>query len=201
MDISTCNEKQHTLTSQCAHQNNEVVRIGIKNMADSHSEKILLVNKSAVRFLQYSPAGKPKKACQQAINTAMHYRHQLSGEPSTGTVSRLETQQSTPATHQLESQEQALSASQKQSKALEPLTPWRVKERHYQHVGNRACTTATHSLESQGQALSAGQKHSKAPKPLTNWRTKVGIVSRLETQQGTTVTHFLKSQGQTLSAS
>ena len=48
--------------------------------------------------------------CQQARNTARHHSHSLPGEPRTGIVSRLETQQGTTATHHLESQGQALSA-------------------------------------------------------------------------------------------
>jgi hypothetical protein len=47
---------------------------------------------------------------QQARNTARHHSHSLSGEPGTGIISRLETQQGTTATHFLESQGQALSA-------------------------------------------------------------------------------------------
>ncbi|KAN0131047.1 hypothetical protein V8E53_011180 [Lactarius tabidus] len=150
--------------------------------------------------------------CQQARNTARHHSHSPTGEPRTGIVSRLEAQQGTTATHILESQVQALSAGQKHSKAPQPLTNWRAKDRH-----------STHILESQVQALSAGQKHSKAPQPLTDWRAKdrhcqqarntarhhshshpgeprTGIVSRPETQQGTTATHKLESQGQALSA-
>jgi hypothetical protein len=47
---------------------------------------------------------------QQAINTARHHSHSLSGEPRTGIISRLETQQGTTATYFLQSQGQALSA-------------------------------------------------------------------------------------------
>ena len=49
--------------------------------------------------------------CQQARNTPMHHSYSLSGEPRTGSFSRLETQQGTTATHILESQGQALSAN------------------------------------------------------------------------------------------
>jgi hypothetical protein len=124
------------------------------------------------------------------------------GEPRTGIVSRPETQQGTTATHQLESQGQALSAGQKHSKAPQPLTNWRAKDRHCQQARNTARhhSHSHHQLESQGQALSAGQKHSKAPQPLTTGEPRTGIVSRPETQQGTTATHFLESQGQALSA-
>ena len=66
-----------------------------------------------------------------------------------GTVSRLETQQDTVATHFLKSQEQTLSAGLKHIKAQQPLTNW-----------------------SKGQALSASLKHSTAQQPLTNWRAK-----------------------------
>ena len=48
--------------------------------------------------------------CQQAGNTARYYSHSHAGEPWTGIVSRLETQQGTTATHSLKSQEQALLA-------------------------------------------------------------------------------------------
>ena len=46
---------------------------------------------------------------QQARKTR-HHSHSLTGEPKTGIVSRLETQQGTTATHSLEGQGQALSA-------------------------------------------------------------------------------------------
>ena len=65
------------------------------------------MNESAVRYLQHSPAGKP---IDQATNIAMNHSHSQAGEPRTGIVSRLGTQQSTIATHFLESQGQALSA-------------------------------------------------------------------------------------------
>ena len=116
--------------------------------------------------------------CQQARNTAGHHSHSLPGEARTGIVSRLETQQGTAATHILESQEQALSAGQKHSKAPQPLTFWRAKDRHCQQARN----TAGHN----NYSLSGEQR--------------TGIVSRLETQQATTATHMLKSQGQALSA-
>ena len=141
------------------------------------------------------------KHCQQARNTARHYSHSHPGEPRTGIVSRLETQQGTTATHFLESQGQALTVGQKHSKAPQPLTSWRANDRHCQQARNTARhyshslpgepmtgivsrletqqgTTATHRLESQGTV----------------------IVSRLETQQSTTATHILESQGQALSA-
>ena len=63
-------------------------------------------------------------------------------------MSRLETQQGTAATHNLESRGQASSAGLQQG------------------------TAATHILESRGQASSAGLKHSKAQQPLTPWRAE-----------------------------
>jgi hypothetical protein len=60
--------------------------------------------------------------------------HSQTGEPRTGIVSRLETQQGTAATHILESQGQALSAGLKHSKAQQPLTSWRAKDRHCQQA-------------------------------------------------------------------
>jgi hypothetical protein len=76
--------------------------------------------------------------CQQARNTARHHSHSHPGEPRTGIVSRPETQQGTTATHILESQGQALSAGQKHSKAPQPLTSWRAKDRHCQEARNTA---------------------------------------------------------------
>jgi hypothetical protein len=113
----------------------------------------------------------------------------------TGIVSRLETQQGTAATHTLKRQGQALSTGYKHSKAQQPLTYWRAKDRHCQQAQNMARhsshshsgesrtgiisrletqqgSAATHRLESQGQVLSAGLKHSKAQQPLTGWRVK-----------------------------
>ena len=58
----------------------------------------------------------------------------ISGEPRTGIISRLKTQQGTAATHTLESRGQASSAGLKHSKAQQPLTPWRVEDRHHQQA-------------------------------------------------------------------
>ena len=109
---------------------------------------------------------------------ARHHSHSLPGEPKTGIVSRLKTQQGTTATHRLESQRQALLAGQKHSKAPQPLTFWRAKDRHCQQARN----------------IARHHSHSPTEEPRT------GIFNRLETQQGTMATHFLESQGQALSA-
>ena len=113
----------------------------------------------------------------------------------TGIVSRLETHQGTAATHILKSQEQALSAGLKHTKAQQPLTDWRAKDRHCQQAGNtprhssyslseksrtgvvnrletHQGTAATHKLESQEQASSAGLKLTKTQQPLTGWKVK-----------------------------
>jgi hypothetical protein len=89
-------------------------------------------------------------------------------------IIRLELGQGTTATHFLESQGQASSAGQNCSKAPQPLTNWRAKDRHDQ------------------QTRIAAKHHSHSPtgEPMT------GMISRLELQQGTTATHFLESQGQ-----
>ena len=152
--------------------------------------------------LKHSKAQQPltswrakNRHCQQAWNTARHSSHSLPGEPRTGIVSRLETQQSTAATHFLEGQGQVLSTGLKHSKAQQPLTNWRAKDRHCQQAWNtgrhsshlqsgeprtgivsrlktQQGTAATHFLESQEKALLAGLKHSKAQQPLTLWRAK-----------------------------
>ena len=49
-------------------------------------------------------------------------------------MSRLETQQGTAAAHSLESQEQASSIGLKDSKVLQPLTPWRANEGYHQYA-------------------------------------------------------------------
>ena len=93
--------------------------------------------------------------CEQTRNTAKHY-HSLSGEPRIGIFSRPEKQQGTTATHQLESQGQALLATRNtarhdsHSQTREPRTD--IVSRLETQQG----TTAAHRLESQGQALLAG---------------------------------------------
>ena len=71
-----------------------------------------------------------------------------------------------------------MSAGLKHTKAQQPLTSWRAKNRHCQQDWN----TPRHS------------SHSHPGEPRT------GIVSRIKTHQGTAATHFLESQGQALSA-
>jgi len=160
---------------------------------------------------------------QQGQNPAHHRSHSHSGEPRTGIVSRVKIQLTTEATHQLDSQGQALSAGSKSSSPQKPLTSWRPKDRCHRRVKVQLTTEATHQLESQGQALSAGLKSSSSQKPLTNWRAedrchqqgqnpahdgshslagelRAGIVSRVKIQLTTEPTHSLESQRQALSA-
>jgi hypothetical protein len=111
---------------------------------------------------------------QQARIAARHHSHSHPGEPRTDMISRLELQQGTTATHILKSQGQARSAGQNWSKASQPLTNWRVKDRHDQ----QADIAARH------------HSHSLAGNPRT------GMISRPELQQGIKATHFLKTQGQ-----
>jgi hypothetical protein len=49
----------------------------------------------------------------------------------TGIINKLETLKAIVATHMLEGQGQALLAGLKHSKKQQPLTVWRVKDRHY----------------------------------------------------------------------
>ena len=93
-------------------------------------------------------------------------------------INCLEEQQGKVGTHSLESQGQELSAALKDSKAQQPHTSWRAKDRDCYQAWN----TAMHS------------SHSQAGKSST------GVVRRLKTQQGTAATHILESQGQGLSA-
>jgi hypothetical protein len=82
---------------------------------------------------------------QQAAIAARHPNHSPTEEPRTGIISKLQLQQSTTATHKLESQEQTPSASYNCSKTLQPLTNWRAKNRHYQ----QATIAARHYSHSQ----------------------------------------------------
>ena len=67
---------------------------------------------------------------KQARKTERDHIHSHAEEPKTDIVGRLKIQQGITATHRLESQGQASSAGQKQSKSLQPLTDWRAKDRH-----------------------------------------------------------------------
>src|SRR6266404_3152386 len=69
---------------------------------------------------------------QQGPNLAHHQSHSLSGEPRTGIISRVQIQLTTKATHQLESQGQALLAGSTSSSPPKPLTAWRAKGRCHQ---------------------------------------------------------------------
>ena len=109
--------------------------------------------------------------------------------------------------------------SQSSSKAPQPLTDWKVKDRydqqarmasrHHSHSPTRVPrigiisrlelqqgTTATHFLISQAQydqqTRIAARHHSHSQ----TGESRTGMISRLEWQQGTTVTHSLESQGE-----
>ena len=82
------------------------------------------------------------------------------------------------ATHRLECRGQASSAGLKDSKAWQPLTSWRAKDKHHQQAQN----TARHGSHS----LPGVQR--------------TGIISRLETLQDMTTTHFLENRGQASAA-
>src|SRR6266404_6057334 len=75
-----------------------------------------------------------------------------------GVVSRVQIQLTTEATHQLESQGQALSAGSKSSSSQKPLTSWRAKDRHRQQSPN---TVWHHSHLLSGKELRAGFKRIK----------------------------------------
>src|SRR6266404_78427 len=75
---------------------------------------------------------------QQGQNPADYRSHSHTREPRTGIVSRVKIQLTTEATHQLESQGQALSAGSKSSSPWEPLTSWRAKDRCHQQGRNPA---------------------------------------------------------------
>src|SRR6266702_120004 len=132
---------------------------------------------------------------QQPSNAASHGSHSRTGEPRTGVVSSLQTQRATAATHQLESRGEPSSAAFKCSEPWQPLTNWRVEDRHRQQPSNAAshgshsrtgeprtavvsslqtqrATAATHELESRGQASSAAFKRSEPRQPLTIWRAE-----------------------------
>ena len=103
--------------------------------------------------------------CQQAWNTARHSSHSLPEEPWIGIISRLKILQSTAATHQLKSREQALLAGLKHCKTQQPLTSWRAKDRHCQQAWNTIRAVTTHILDS------------KVPACLSQWIWTVGVVA------------------------
>ena len=178
MYMSTCFEREHTLTCQQQYElDSEVVT---RKAAHSLSEA-WLVDKSAIRYLQHSLSGKSKKYI----------------------MSRVETQQGTPITYCLKSQGQTLLVGQKHRNAPQPLTYWRAKDRHCQQARNTAMhqshshtegsrtgfvrrleaqqgTTATHMLESQGEALSAGQNTIRHYRHSLPGEPRTGFVSRPE---------------------
>ena len=89
-------------------------------------------------------------------------------------VSKLETQQGTAATHQLESRGQALSAAGlKCSKRRGSHSrPGESRAGVVSRFEKRHGMAATHKLESRGQVLSASLKHSETWQLLTSWRAK-----------------------------
>ena len=109
------------------------------------------------------------------------------------------------------------------SKAPQPLTHWRAKDKYYQQA--RIVTRHhRHSLSGEPNiGMISKLELQQSITALTFWRAKdrhhqqariaarnhnhsqaaeprIGIISRLELQQGTTATHTLESQGQTSSA-
>ncbi len=135
---------------------------------------------------------------------------------------RDQIQLTTEATHQLESQGQALSAGTK-SGSLWNSHPEEPRTGVVSMDQKQLTTEATYPLESRGQALFAGTKYSSPWKPLTHWRAKVmcheqgshpayhgnhslseeprtGIISRVQIQVTTKATHILESRGQLSSA-
>src|SRR6266404_3783780 len=63
---------------------------------------------------------------QQDPHLAHHRSHSQTGEPRTGSISRVKIKLTTEATHNLESQGQASSAGLKFNSPQNPLTSWRA---------------------------------------------------------------------------
>ena len=82
---------------------------------------------------------------QQARIVARYNNHSHPKGPRTDSISRLELQQCTTATHMLESQGQVLSIGYNCYKVPQPLTNWRAKNRNHQ----QARITARHYNHSQ----------------------------------------------------
>ncbi len=91
----------------------------------------------------------------------------------TQVISRVEIQPTTEATHNLESQGQALSAELKSSSPQKPLTSWRAKDMHCQQGSNPAYHGS----------------HSQTEEPRTC------VISRVQIQLTMEATHKLESQG------
>ena len=113
LETQQCNTATHILEDQ-----GQALSAGYK-----HSKTPTATHKLESQGQALSPGQKHSKApqpltpwrgkdrhCQQARNTERHHSHSHTGEPRTGIVSRLETQQGNTATHILERQGQALSA-------------------------------------------------------------------------------------------
>ncbi len=71
---------------------------------------------------------------EQGQSPAHHGSHSHPGEVRTGIVSRVQIQLTMEATHKLDRQGQASSAGYKSSSSQKPLTSWRAKDRHCQHI-------------------------------------------------------------------
>src|SRR6266702_2678802 len=132
---------------------------------------------------------------QQPRNAASHGSHSRTGEPRTSTVSSLETQRATAATHELGRRGQPSSAAFKPSEPRQPLTLWRAEDSRRQQPSNpvshgshsltgeprtaivssfetQRATAATHFLERRGYASSAAFKQNEPRQPLTDWKAK-----------------------------
>jgi hypothetical protein len=118
-----------------------------------------------------------------------------------GIISRLELQQGTPATHFLDSQGQASSTGNICSKAPQPLTSWRDKDRHHQQA-RIAARHHSHSQTGEPRTgiISRPELQQKNHSHSQSEEQRTEMISTLELQQGTIATHILESQGQALSA-
>ena len=109
---------------------------------------------------------------------AKNHSHSQTDKPRTGIFSWLETEQSTTATHILESQGQVCQQA-------------RNTARYHSHSHTGEPQTG---IVSRVEIQARHHSHSHPEEPRT------GIFRRLETQQGTTATHILEGQEQALSA-
>ena len=120
----TCQQAWYT-PKHSSHSQTEEPRTGIVSRLETHQciavthilesqEQVLSACLKHIKPQQPLTGWRAKnKHCQQAWNTPSYSSHWPPGEPRIGIVSRLETHQATAATHKLESQEQASSASLK----------------------------------------------------------------------------------------
>ena len=78
--------------------------------------------------------------------------HFLESQGQAGMIRRSKLQQGTTATHFLKSQGQTQSAGQNYSKAPQPLTPWRAKDRYNQQA-RTAARHYNHSLPEKSRTV------------------------------------------------